>query len=284
MLGFIPSESVVVLGVKGNRVEFCARMDLDHVHSDTATIAAQVDNACSGLPGVELYVLGYSTDQDTAAATMAPLIDAIETIVVECIAVTPSHWWYVIGATTVGQASSYDGRGSTVSLQALAADQPILQDRDAAVVAVQGPKKSDTNYGELIEQSARAAAVVAGMTGQDQAAAAVELASSETALTKDQSVQLAALMNTEDGAGAVLDTLTTTTAETYRVRLIEARSMTPATRASGVLAVLGMACWLDNQGAEVADCLVQLDAFDPSNPIGVILRSIHTNAIPPSKW
>lgn len=284
MLGFDPAESVVVLGINGTRMEFCARMDVSAVEVECDSLAAQINDAARNSKIVEVFVLGFSDDAEGVAAAMAPFIDAMDALVVECLAVTSSHWWNVIGDGLVGDSTPHNAATTSPSVQAVVAGVNVREDRTAAVAAVQGPQRSDDNYSDLMEHSIRAAALVSGMTSQDQAEAAVELAASETELTTAQSTQLAALMNTEEGAGAVLNTLTRATAAIQRPRLTEARRVTPATHAGGVLALLGMTCWLDGEGAQAVECIVQLDAFDPDNQIGAILRALHRNAIPPSIW
>lgn len=284
MLGFDPSESIVVLGITGTRVEFCARMDVDHVESGRDTVAAQINSATTRADICEVVAMGFSTDPAGVAASMAPLIDELNATVIECVAVSPSHWWNVIGDGLVGDPTPHNAATSLPSVQAVVAGVNVRQDRAAAVAAVQGPRRSDANYSGLMEHSIRAAALVAGMTAKDQAEAAVQLAGSQRELTTAESAQLAALMNTDEGAGAVLESLTIDMAAIYRPRLAEARRSAPATDAGGVLAVLGMVCWLDGEGAQAADCISQLDVFAPDNKIGAILRSLHNNAVPPSIW
>ncbi len=286
MLGFDPVESVVVLGFQpdGSRVEFCARMDVAAVEEECDSLAAQINNAARNSKAVEVFVFGFSDDAEGVAAAMAPFIDAMDALVVECLAVTSSHWWNVIGDGLVGDSTPHNAATTNPSIQAVVAGVNVREDRAAAVAAVQGPQSSDDNYSDLMEQSIRATALVSGMTTRDQAAAGVALATSETELTTAQRAQLAALMNTEEGADAVLRNLTMTTAAICRPRLAEARRVAPATHAGGVLATLGMACWLDGEGAQTAECIGQLDVFDPDHKIGAILRTIHYNAIPPTTW
>ena len=282
MLGFDPAESVVVLGITGTRVEFCARMDVDHVENGRDAVAAQINSATTRANICEVVAMGFSADPAGIATSMAPLIDALDAVVVECLAISATQWWNVIGDGLVGEPTPHNTATSLPSVQAVVAGVNVAQDRAASVAAVQGPQRSDANYSDLMQQSIRAAALVAGMTARDQAEAAMELAGSQRELTTAESAQLAALMNTDEGAGALLVGLSTTTAAIWRPRLAEVRRSTPAAHAGGVLAVLGIACWLDGEGAQAAECLSQLDVFAPDNQIGAILRSLHNNAVPPS--
>lgn len=284
MLGFDPTESIVVLGINGTRVEFCARMDIDHVETGRDDLADQINSATTRGNIGAVVAMGFSTDTARAAASMGPLIDALDATAMECLAISPTHWWNVIGGAVVGDATPHSTTTSLPSLQAVVAGVNVALTREAAVAAVQGPKRTDANYSDLMEHSGRAAALVADMTAKDQAATAVELAAAQKELNTAEGALLAALMNTKEGADAVMEALTIDMAAIYRPRLADARRSTPATRAGGVLAVLGMTCWLDGEGAQAAECLSQLDVFAPDHSIGVILRSLHINAIPPSIW
>ena len=286
MLGFVPTESVVVIGIgtDGTRVQFCARMDIAHVNADSKGIAAQVNNASTQGGIGQLAVFGFSDNPEQTAATMAPLIDALDAYVIECLAVTPSHWWNVIGDGLVGDSTPYDAKNSSASVQAVVAGENVLEDRTAAVAAVQGPRRSGEDYADLVNQTAHIIEQVTAMTGQDQIAAAVALVTQEGPLSAADCARLAALMNTPEGNHAVLSSITESNAPTYHVRLAEARRMTPFPVAAEIVAVLAVACWLSGEGAQFADCLTQLNQMDPGNPLGALLATIHNNALPPHKW
>lgn len=284
MLGFDPAESVVVLGITGTRVEFCARMDVDHVENGRDAVAAQINNATTRANICEVVAMGFSADPAEVATTMAPLIEALDAVVIECLAVSPTHWWNVIGDGLVGDAAAYDAKTTTPSLQAVVAGEVVQEDRSAAVAAVQGPRRSDEDYAALVALHTTASKEVAAMTEQQHNEAAAELVNRTDALTDTEGARLTALMNTAEGAGDVLNSMTLANADTYRARLAEARRITPAPVAAGVVALLGMACWLSGEGAQFADCLTQLERLDAEHPVGRILATIHRNAVPPTGW
>ncbi len=286
MLGFDPTESVVVLGIgtNGTRVEVCARMDIAHVNADSEGVAAQLNKATTQGGIGELAAFGFSADPAAVAATMAPLIDALDAHVIECLAVTPSHWWNVIGDGLVGDETAYDAKNSSASVQAIVAGENVQEDRAAAVAAVQGPRRSGEDYAELVNQTAHIIGQVTAMTGKEQIHAAAALVAQEGPLSAPDGARLAALMNTPEGSTAVLSSITVGNAATYYERLAEARRVTQFPVAAGIVAVLALACWLSGEGAQFADCLTQLEHMDPGHPLGVLLASIHNNAIPPRKW
>ena len=285
MLGFRPTESLVVLGIgKDNtRILFCARLDADHAQQDREAMAQQINNACDRAEAGSLAVIGYSAAPTDMAVTIEALTTALDYPVTESLAVTPSRWWRVVGACIAGDGTPYTVETADLSLQAIVAGVSVAKDRAATVAQVYGPGEDHPELSELIEHHARAAALVEQMETTAQREATIELVSSETELTRAQAIHLAALLNIEEGA-VVAEKLNRDNVASWRLRLIEARSLTPAAYANGVLGILGMACWLDKEGAQAVDCLTQIEKLNPGSGIGRILKMLLVKAVDPSNW
>jgi len=63
-LGFHPTESCVVLGISENRVEFCARADLDWLDEDGSDLIRQVEAAAQPVRSCSFVILGYTEDPE----------------------------------------------------------------------------------------------------------------------------------------------------------------------------------------------------------------------------
>ena len=285
MLGFHPRESCVVLGVRGTRVEFCARMDLDWFTNDFrfGQVADQLANAVERCSGCHVAILAYTADPEAGALAVEELTAVVgEDIVLEALVTNGDLFWHVHPAGLVppgGVPHSYGS--SNFAAQAVYSGVNVDASREAAVLAVQPPHPSS---------SAALAATVQGVAKQLAGLRPVDrmVLLSRHMGDGDQSgndpTELALLLQEEELFGEVLAQLSTRTAQRLRPRLAAARRISDDALAPNVLALLTLACWLDGEGAQQSDCLAQLESLDPWHPLMRILAKMHRSAAPPGAW
>ncbi len=285
MLGFHPRESCVVLGVRGSRVEFCARMNLDWFTTGFTfgDVAEQLENAINSCEGCTVAVLAYSADIEAAAIAVGELVGVIgEDDVAEALVTDGDRFWYAHpGMLLPPEGISYSYASSNFAAQAVYSGVNVTACREDAVAEVQPPEAADV---PRIEKAVAASALrIEALTGDQRWELLVRHMDNPEPLGT-AAVEFAVLLQDEEHFAEVLAQLNTETAARLRQRLAEARRTSCAVVAANVVSLLTLACWLDGEGAQQSDCLGQLEALDPHHPLMRVLKKMHKQAIPPKKW
>ena len=285
MLGFHPRESCVLLGVRGTRVEFCARMDLDWFTDDFAfgKVAEQLENAVTACQGCCVAVLAYTSDPEAGAIAVEELVGVVgEDVVGEALVTDGDRFWYSHpGLLLPPEGIPYSYASSNFAAQAVFSGVNVTVDREAAVAEVQPPARGDREA--VAEAIIAATGVVSGLDA-DARWALLEQLMTATDPLRSAAAQVGVLLQDEDHFGEVLAQLNTCSAEWLRPRLAEIRRWSPEALAANVVALLAMACWLDGEGAQQSECLSQLDVLDRHHPLLSILAELHHKAVRPNQW
>ncbi|WP_449651338.1 DUF4192 domain-containing protein [Tessaracoccus sp.] len=286
MLGFHPRESCVVLGVRGTRVVFCARMDLDWFTHDFrfGEVADQLENAVSNCAGCSVAVLAYTTDPEAGAVAVGELVDVVgQDRVAEALVTNGDRFWYAHpGMLLPPEGICYSYASSNFAAQAVYSGINVNPSRERAVEEVQPPIAHDVAAMEADIATARRR--TCSLAPMERMALLAEDVEHPEPLNPDRASELVVLLQEEDLFGEVLAHLSTASARLLRPRLAEARRRSPDVLAPNVLALLVLACWLDGEGAQQSECLSQLEALDPRHPLMDTLRAMHHRAVPPDKW
>lgn len=285
MLGFHPHESCVVLGVRGTRVEFCARMDLDWFTSGFGfgEVADQLENAVTTCNGCRVAVLAYTADPDAGAVAVGELVSVVgEDNVAEALVTDGDRFWYAHpGMLLPPEGISYSYASSSFAAQAVYSGVNVTASREDAVAEVQPPYPEAA---QAIEQAVSAARdTILPLGAQQRMELLAQLMDGPEPLGHC-AAELAVLLMEEEHFSEVLAQLNTISAGRLRPRLAEARRCSPSPIAANVVSLLALACWLDGEGAQQSECLTQLEALDPHHPLLALLRAMHRLAIPPKRW
>lgn len=285
MLGFHPRESCVVLGVRGTRVEFCARMDLDWFTSGFrfGEVADQLENAVTRCGGCRVAVMAYTADPETGAIAVGELVAVVgEENVAEALVTDGDRFWYAHPDMLIPpEGIPYAYASSSFAAQAVYSGVNVTASREHAVVDVQPPHLMNLPAVEACIATARAKVV--SLTRRDR----LELLARHMASTEPlgaSAAELTVLLQDEEHFGEILAQLNRDSAARLRPHLAEARRCSTDTVAANVVALLALACWLDGEGAQQSDCLTQLETLDPHHPLMRVLRAMHHGAVPPSTW
>jgi hypothetical protein len=152
VIGFHPTESLVVLGLTGSRILFGARHDLPPPEGDDlvhlgAVVAAQRPRS------IALLAYGPPAAADPVIQRALPVFDAFRVRVTEALRVHDSRWWsYFCGENNCcpPDGTPYDTATSVIAAEATFRGQVVLPDRQALVSQV-----------APVDGEARAAMVVA---------------------------------------------------------------------------------------------------------------------------
>lgn len=284
MLGFHPRESCVVLGVRGTRVEFCARMDLDWFTNcfGFGKVADQLANAVAACAGCTVAVLAYTSDVDAGAVAVGELVSVVgEDIVAEALVTDGDRFWYALpGMLLPPEGIPYSYASSNCAAQAVYSGVNVTGSREQAVADVQPPAEEDEH--SVAAAIEAATSTIAPLTPSQRMARLARLMNDAEPLGP-RAAELTVLLQEEEHFCEVLAQLNSDSAGRLRPRLAEARRACPAPFAAHVVSLLALACWLDGEGAQQSDCLAQLEMLGAQHPLVGMLQAMHHLAMPPKR-
>lgn len=286
MLGFHPRESCVVLGVRGSRVEFCARMDLEWFTCDFrfGEVADQLEHAVHNCAGCTVAVLAYTTDPEAGAVAVGELVDVVgPENVAEALVTDGDRFWYAHpGMLLPPEGISYSYASSNFAAQAVYSGVNVDPSREDAVAEVQPPRVDA--LAAMEEDIATARRRTCSLPPMERMALLARDLEQTEPLEPALVSELVVLLQEEEHFSEVMARLSTASAPLLRPRLAAARRRSPDGLAPNVLALLVLACWLDGEGAQQSECLSQLEALDPRHFLMGALRTMHRRAVPPNRW
>lgn len=273
---FHPTESVVVIAMKGNVVNFSARLDADWFLTHFDQAADQVLNAAANIGECDFFILGYSQDPELASISVTEAADIVgRSRVAEALVTDGTRYWSLID----GEGPfPFDPDCSTITAQAVYSGVNISASREEAIAPVTEWEPPDpTDVAAVMDR-------LTSLAPEESLDLLRSLAEAEPAVTGRDALTLACLLQDEDHAGAIIARINTSNAECFWGNLAAARRVAPHLMEPTVVALLGVASWLAGRGAQATACIEQMASLDPRHPIGAMLADVHQKGIPPQKW
>jgi hypothetical protein len=289
LLGFHPSESLVVVLSRRAQVVLTARLDLPP--------PALVDGVLGQMLGLaaehgvdELVLLAYSENQVCGRRVLARLLDGVpdRLPVREALLVSGGRWWSLSCRTGCCPAAGtpLDPTAHPLAAEAVYAGLSAERSRSVLEAQVQGPRPGDLP--RLQEAVRQARAVVAGWS---RPAAAAQMSDTvRTVLAGDTGADeatcaLLAVLALDLPVRDVAWALMSRDAIDHHLRLWSAVvSRSPGEVASAPLGLLGVAGWISGNGALLNCCVARLERTDPGYSLGLLLADISDRALPPTLW
>lgn len=279
MLGFHPRESIVVMVISEGRVQMCARADLMWFANHFEETAASINNGVHRFHDANVALIAYASNVTTGGQSALEMLDMLGGHVQEMLVTDGDRYWDMLRGDhpwDPGHRWAWDE--SALAAAAVYSGLPVASSRDEVVADVAEPVLDQ----ELAEHMDRAVRLVAA---SDDVLSDLEwLLEADTPLEPGEACQLAVLLQIQECAVEAMSCLSTTRAASYRARLTEARRTVTGPASANVVGLLGLACWLDGQGAMAADCLQLVAELDPMSLPGSLLEFVQSNALPPSWW
>jgi hypothetical protein len=287
LLGFYPSESLVLLVLRKGQVVLTARMDLPPPDA-AQLIADQLLQLSESQRASSLVLVGYGTD---AAATRAVLAVAVRRLrrrgLREALYVADGRWWSELS----DDCSPVEGMPFTIGSQLVAAEAVYAgltaePGREQIVEQVRGPGEPDREpLAQLGERQRIRLAALDGAERQREVVSTVRaFVRSPRLLGDDECVRLALLVATLDVRDAAWALMTRADADQHvnLWRQVVARTVAPWE--PGPLCLLGMAAWIAGNGALQNCCSDRARRVDPAYTMTDLLEEINRRALPPTWW
>jgi hypothetical protein len=138
VIGFHPTESLVVLGLTGSRIFFGARHDLPPPEGDDLVHLAAIV-AAQHARSVVLLAYGPPTAADPVIRRALPVFDAFGVRVSEALRVHDGRWWSYYcneAACCPAEGTPYETATSVIAAEATYRGQVVLPNRQALVSQV----------------------------------------------------------------------------------------------------------------------------------------------------
>jgi hypothetical protein len=302
LLGFHPSDSLVLIGLRGKRLAFNARGDLPPTDAPAADVAQLAHYYAATLLAQRLtraVLVGYGAEDRVTPVLMQTrdVLVAKGVKVLEALRATDGRYWsYVCGnpACCPPDGTPYDVLGSTVAAEATMAGFVALPDRAAVVRSLDPP--SGLALAAVAQATERAQERFVAMFGQEDGAAALVTAgevavaqaceryAADGRLTDDELAWLSvllALTPVRDLAWRRIDAAGAGRSVHERLWTDVLRRCEPMLAAApGML--LSYTLWRNGDGLRAGVAVERALAADPTYSAARLMLEVLTRAVPPS--
>ena len=294
VLGFHPTESVVLLTFGAAGGSFHARVDLPDGPDDRAEVCAVLCNAVRRNRAPTTAVIVFSDEEQRSAAICADLVPALlgtGASVVDAIRADGTRWWRVLDPDPV--AHDYDTQVHPFTAEQVFEGRAALGSRDELVSSLVGTDQAETlrvsRAADLaVERFLPAVRARPRTAGRRQARwlhkrLTAAMADGELLPASDAG-RVLALIAIHDLRDVAWGGMTRETAEAHVGFWRDLVRRSPPDLVPGAAAVLGFAAWLSGEGA-LAWCAVErcLER-DPDDALARNVAALLQNAVPPTSW
>jgi Domain of unknown function (DUF4192) len=289
LLGFQPSESVVMLLIRRGRVALTVRVDLP-APGAAGHLAAEFGRLAEQHHARELILVGYGADADSARKVLGVLAADLEPYGLGDVLYADGRRWWSLRCTAgccPADGRPYDLSTHPIAATAVYAGLHARANRPALAAEAAGPLAKD--HDRLRRLAAAVAAETAALDLRERQELLTSLVrevieEEPDDLTDRTCVQLAVLTRDPPVRDVASAMITMQQAEAHR-RLwsrVVRRTLDPYQAAP--LCLLGLAAWVGGDGALLNCCIDRIEAIDPRYPLGRLLTRISKAALPPSLW
>lgn len=291
LLGFHPSESLVVLLLREGRLILSARVDLLTGISRRRLVADYRgrfrriirSNAATGV-----VLIGYSRWGAPARELTSAVADALGDVgLVDALYVEGDRWWSLTcpPGCCPPDGRPYDPGSAVLAAEAVYSGLSAEPDRAALARRVEGPAVEDV--GRLADLATRIVAELAPLSEPERVSTMGRLVGTGLhgrPLGDADRLRLAVLaadLKARDFAWATMDRLR---AAAHLELWLQVVASAPPAYAAGPLCLVGMAAWISGNGALQVCALTRVQAIAPRYTMAGLLAELNDRAVPPSVW
>ena len=276
LLGFHPTDSLVVVCIKGRRVVVTARVDLTAVATPSAADACFA-SVWERFPGSSCLAVAYSPDAVAAWGALEALAMATPwDVPVDAVHVDGERWY----CSDEDEGRPYDPSASALAAEAAYRGVRVLPDRDA-LAATLAPSLTQAEMADALES-------VIASRPEHTVATALALASSvmrrPRVPTPQEASTLAVAAFSPAFVEAVVTGIDSATAERAVSLWTSVVRATPEFAGAAASVVLAMAAWVAGDGALLNVCLERAAPHVGDSQWFRFLDIAVRAALPPTQW
>lgn len=283
LLEFQPEESIVAICMRGNAVQFCARADLGLTDEQLADTVDQLLNGFHHKCGREFLLLGFGCDVARVRDGLVAMQASLGGTVTVMIASNHERFWQLED----GNLPAHDGEPYTIAespvvAQAVFGGVQIGRTRAEAVAVVRRPPAH--LRAEISTRLEAAFERVLPLDPDERLQLFGQLLEQAHPLLPDAAAELAALLQIPECHGEFVCQVGSASAQGFHARLLEARAACDEECEEGVLGPLALASWLAGKGAQMNECVAQLEEVGSRSPILRLVNQLLADTVPPTEW
>lgn len=276
MFGFTPQESVVLVLLTGNEVEFSARADLDEVLEAPLEMAARLRRTTLVPERADSrWLMLVFTEAPEDAAFRVEYFAGALGAVAAIFCTDGRSTWEVLDGVLVDE-EPHDPSSTVVLAHAVSEGRLLHGSREEAVSVLEP-------WDPPLEDIFRARRKVWLLSPDERVELLRSLVEVGEVRGGDRAV-LGSLLGEEECFAEMVAQMSTVTAGQRVEMLLRVRPVAPPEAIANVTALLALACWLDGRSALTTECLRELDEHHPDHPLGRTIALLLELAIPPSRW
>ncbi len=292
LLGFEPTESIVVVAVSEGESAGVARADLEAFESDRQLARRTWQTLSRPTPDAHALILGYGADHERMVAALRSVACSIEewtgSLLVDHVCFTDGHLWWPLWEDwefdpDAGQP--YDPAPPSV-VQAVCEGLSVTGDRAQLERSVEGPRgKQAASFAAKVRRQLR---LVGSMTDADATTCVLDLLmrglEAPAGMDDLDQARLVALVQKIHPRDDVWLSQTRASAEQHQVLWHHLAQRTPVEFAVPVLSLLGFAAWLSGHGALANIACLRALSLDPCYRMARLLDEALVNGAHPDLW
>lgn len=288
LLRFHPEESFVFLVLKNRRLLLTARVDIGP-DPDGPALGTYFRRVCADHGGDALIVVAYATDVARAGAVVDTIIDAATPVRVPEALVADGQRWYsrlCQKACCPPAGTLYAPDTSAAAARAVVAGLPALPNRAALQESVAGPRGAAVPAAEnAFEEALGELADIGPEAGRDRLALMIEeFCLHRRSLTLRECAELAVLASDPEVREVAIERLRKRDADAHVALWHQVVSAALAPFETAPLCLLGLAAWVDGNGALQVVCMERAETINPDFSMLPMLEAINARCLPPSAW
>lgn len=283
MLGFQPAESLVILVVAGGRVELTARTDLPRGPDEHQSMVTLLNRMWLRFPGADALLVAYSHDKAEAWRVLELCEQVLTAARRKSSLLVSDGWWWDDPAGPPG--GTLEQASSRTAAEAVLRGLVVRGTRDELAAELAGPTASE--QARLKPVLAAAEDRLAGLRPEDRMRLMAELVRGHgpaAVLGAEEGALLALLVQEPDCRDVAVLSLRRDNATQMVALWREVVATALPAHRGFVVAVLGMAAWVDGSGALLSICLDIAGELLGEVALVRILGDLMTWVVPPSTW
>ncbi len=279
LIGFHPSDSLVVLVLERGRLQVTARVDLA-VAGQRLDLQELVGRLFGRFPTAQGWFLAYTDDDGRAWRSLAACAQLVgEARLGRLIQVSARRW---LADAPDGPSGEITGGVSATAAEASVLGLAPLPSRDGLADAVAGPP--DAEVGDLLAEFEARAVELEALGPRRRGRLLRTLLRAPAPGAVADCVRLALLAQRPECQLAVVGALGEANAEQQLALWRRVVRFSLVSHRPTVLGLLGLAAWQTGDGALQVVCLEELDRIDPEAPLAALLEWLNQEVVPPGDW
>lgn len=283
LLGFHPSESLVLVFIEAGRVRLTARVDLTDA-ADPGPLWELLSRAFGRFEDAELLAVAYAGDHDLADRILGEIECGLDsTSLLAAVVVDDGRWWFS-GLPDV-PGGSYRPDTSAVAAEAVVNGLAAQRSRAKLTELVTQPASADCGeLARLFEDTRSQAGGIDTCWADELVLRLTRALGAGAASSHAELAWLGVLASEPTARDAAARSITCADAREHFELWAAVLRICPTHWRHGPLTILGLAAWVCGEGAIQTECLRMASDSDPQDPFVLFQHSVQASILPGWEW